>query len=181
MYEYDFSESRKKKTSKKPRKPIDVYSRALLILASRRQTEAELRRKLITRGHAAEEVEVTLDRLRDLCYLDDDLAAKDWAKEMARVGGYGRSRAIQKLISRGIIPDSAREEISHVWDDELELEHAKKVRDKMLRINPSLCDDLKGREKLWRSLINKGFKSEIVKDLVNENSYNNFDSRDKDV
>jgi regulatory protein len=178
MYEYDFSESGKKKKS---RKPIDVYSRALMILASRRQTETELRRKLITRGHSAEEVEETLDHLRDLRYLDDALAAKDWAKEMARVGGYGRSRAIQKLIARGINPDSAREEVASVWDDALELEHAIKVRDKILRVNPTLCNEIKGRNKLWRSLISKGFKSDIVKELVNENSYENFDSRDKDV
>ncbi|MCB2198885.1 RecX family transcriptional regulator [bacterium] len=152
---------------KKETKPRGTaFDRAVRLLASRRQTTVELRRKLAQRGFEKAEIEETLARLADLRYVDDSAAAHDWADELARTGGQGKAKALQKMIARGLPADRARQELDRAWDDELEHEHAKVMLAKLLRVTPQLADTSKGRAKLWRSLLNRGFHTEIVRDLI---------------
>lgn len=153
---------RKKET--KPRGT--AFDRAVRLLASRRQTTVELKRKLAQRGFDKAEIEETLVRLAELRYVDDNAAAHDWADELARNGGQGKSKALQKMIARGLPADRARDELDRAWDDDLEREHAKAMLAKLLRVTPDLAGTSKGRGKLWRSLLNRGFHSEIVRDLL---------------
>ena len=154
-------------TEKKGDKPSGTaFDRAVRILASRRQTTVEIRRKLQQRGYEKPEIEAALDRLGDLRYIDDAAATRDWADELARTGGQGKQKALQKLIKRGLDPEQCRRELDRAWDDELEQEHAQAVLGKLLRSTPGLAGTSKGRAKLWRSLLNRGFRGEIVRRLL---------------
>lgn len=145
---------------------MDAFERAIRMLASRRQTEAELRRKLRQRGHESEEIESTLARLRDLKYVDDEAAAVAWAEELARNGGQGRRRAEQKMIARGIALETARRELERVWDRDTEREHASRVLAKLRRGWEDEKPDARTRAKWVRSLLGRGFEMDVIRELL---------------
>lgn len=82
------------------------YNRALDALARRARSCAELRRWLLQREYAAEEVEQVLDRLVAGRLLDDLAFARGFAQ--ARLGegrGYGPARVRLELMRRGVARD----------------------------------------------------------------------------
>ncbi len=82
--------------------PPTAYRRAILRLARRDQSVAELRRALLDRGHDAAEVETAIDRLRREKYLDDAGYAERFARSRLAHQGLGRSRIRQALRVRGV-------------------------------------------------------------------------------
>jgi len=154
------------KSKKEKAAPASAYDRAVRLLASRRHTTVELRRKLKQRDYSSAEIEEALARLAELKYVDDAAAAKDWADELARMGGQGRMKAAQKLIARGIAPEVAHRELDWAWDDELERDHAHHSLERLLKVTPTLVETRKGRAKLWRSLMNRGYDAGVVRELL---------------
>jgi regulatory protein len=82
--------------------PPTAYQRALRRLARRDQSEAELRRALLDRGHGAAEIEAALERLRRERYLDDAGFAERFARRRMAHSGHGRLRVGQDLRERGV-------------------------------------------------------------------------------
>jgi regulatory protein len=75
---------------------------ALNLLSRRDHSEAELRRKLSTKGFSAEELDAVMTRLLDAGYLDDRRFAHSFADAAIRNGrGYG-FRLRMDLSRRGI-------------------------------------------------------------------------------
>jgi regulatory protein len=82
--------------------PPTAYRRAILRLARRDHSVAELRRALLERGHDTVEVEKAIDRLRREKYLDDAGYAERFARSRLAHQGLGRSRIRQALRVRGV-------------------------------------------------------------------------------
>jgi regulatory protein len=82
------------------------YNRALDALARRARSRAELRRWLVEREYAAEEVELVLDRLVAGRLLDDLAFARGFAHARLGAGrGYGPARVRLELMRRGVARD----------------------------------------------------------------------------
>lgn len=112
---------------------LGAFDRSLLILAGRPHSAVELSRKLRQRGHAGEEVEAVVERLRELGYLDDRAFAQSligW-----RSASRGRRAMASELAARGVAREVAQEVLGGL-DPEAELEAARKLaaRD---RANPA--------------------------------------------
>jgi regulatory protein len=106
------------------RSELGAYDRALLILAGRPHSSAELRRKLRQRGHDADEVEATLTRLGEAGYLDDRAFAQSlvgW-----RSGKRGRRAMASELAARGVSRDVAMDVLGEL-DPAAELEAARRL------------------------------------------------------
>jgi regulatory protein len=146
--------------------PLSAWERTVKILAGRRHAAAELRRKLAARGHEAGEVEGALARARELGYLDDEGAARDWARELAHRGGQGRRRARKKLIARGLDPALVQRALDEVWDDELERAHLEEVLDRLLARDPEALATREGRARLHRKLLSRGFSRGVSAELL---------------
>jgi regulatory protein len=82
--------------------PPTAYRRALLRLARRDHSVAELRRALLDRGHDPDEVEAALQRLRRERYVDDAGFAERFARARMAHPGHGRLRIRQDLRQRGV-------------------------------------------------------------------------------
>ncbi len=82
--------------------PPTAYRRAILRLARRDHSVAELRRALLERGHTSAEVEEALDRLRRERYLDDSSYAERFARSRLAHQHVGRLRIRQALRERGV-------------------------------------------------------------------------------
>ncbi len=103
---------------------LGAFDRALLILAGRPHSAAELGRKLRSKGHGAEEVEATLGRLGELGYVDDRAFAESlvgW-----RSGTRGRRAMAAELAARGVSRQVALEVLDGL-DPQSELGAARKV------------------------------------------------------
>lgn len=109
---------------KTTRSDLGAFDRALLILAGRPHSAAELARKLRQRGHGGDEVEAAIARLRGVGYLDDRAFAQSlvgW-----RSASRGRRAMASELAARGVSRDVAQEVLGEV-DADTELEAAAKI------------------------------------------------------
>ena len=106
---------------------LKAFDRALLILAGRPHSAAELARKLRQRGHDADEVAAAVDRLRDIGYLDDRAFAESLVGWRSR--SRGRRAMASELAARGVARDVALEVLGAV-DAESELEAARKLAER---------------------------------------------------
>ena len=93
------------------RPPATCYNRALDALARRARSRSELRRWLLERDYAADEVDAVLERLVAGRLLDDLAFARGFAHARLGAGrGFGQTRVRLELLRRGV----ARELIDRV-------------------------------------------------------------------
>ena len=82
----------------------DAFEVALAALRRKERATAELRAWLATRGHASEEIEATIGRLKELGELDDERFALRYAEDKRELRGWGAERIREALASRGVAP-----------------------------------------------------------------------------
>jgi regulatory protein len=93
-----------------------VFDCALRVLTLRDHSEAELRRKLKEKGYL-EGVEETVERLRELGYLDDARFARSFAASAIRNGrGYG-ARLKMELSRRGVAGPIIQEALAALGEE----------------------------------------------------------------
>ncbi|MEE9273996.1 MAG: regulatory protein RecX [bacterium] len=146
--------SGKKKAGGKasPSAPERMEASALRILARRAHTRAELRRKLRLRGHPVGEVDVLLDRLTEIGYLDDEAAARGWARHRLEVRPMGRRRLAAELAEKGIARESLEAVLEEAYPEGVERELAlRAARKRGLGAGPG------SRERMVRFLRGRGF------------------------
>src|SRR4051812_14879001 len=79
-----------------------VYDRALNMLALRARSSDELRKKLVQKGETAEIVDVALERLRQIGFLDDASFARQFARSKTLGAGLSKRRLKQQLARKGV-------------------------------------------------------------------------------
>ena len=141
--------------------PPTAYRRAILRLARRDHTVAELRRALLERGHETAEVDEALERLRREKYLDDGGYAERFARSRLVHQGLGRARIRQALRQRGVgrgeTEAGLRTALGDVDEDALVDTLARRYWKQHARLEP-------GRRlpRLWAFLVRRGFQAGLV-------------------
>ncbi len=90
---------------------------ALRLLTGRDHSEAELAGRLRRKGFNAEDIEKTLNRCRELGYLDDGRYARQRARMLTCSGRAVGYRLFAELKHRGIDEATAREAIDDILSD----------------------------------------------------------------
>jgi regulatory protein len=145
--------------------PPTAYQRALLRLARRDQSVAELRRALLSRGHAPDEVEGTILRLRRERYLDDGGFAERFARSRMAHQGLGRARVRQGLRQRGVARAEAEAGVAAAL---LEVDE-RRVLDGLARRYWRQHASVEPRRRvprLWAFLLRRGFAPGLVRDRL---------------
>lgn len=97
------------------------YQRAIDLLSRRAHFAAELRTKLRQRDFETDEVEATLERLRQERYVDDDATSRLWVEQQLRRKAQGPRKLLAGLLRRGVERDLAftvvQEEADPLEDD----------------------------------------------------------------
>lgn len=145
--------------------PPTAYRRAVLRLARRDHTVAELRRALLERGHEPAEVDEAIERLRRERYLDDSGYAERYARSRLAHYGLGRSRIRQALRMRGVgrgeaeagLTTALREVDEGAVVDEL----ARRYWKQHARVEP-----VHRVPRLWAFLLRRGFAAGLVKERL---------------
>ena len=94
------------------------YDYALNLLAARAYTTSALRRKLVQKGHAKDDVDATISRLLDNGLLNDGKYAEEFARQRLVVAGASQRRVEQLLAQKGIARDVARAATEKVVEEE---------------------------------------------------------------
>ena len=141
--------------------PGAAYVRALRRLGRRDHSESELRCALLERGHAPEEVEAALARLRGERYLDDAGFAERFARSRLARHGLGPLRVRQGLrqrgVERGVAEAGLRAALREVPEAEVLDALARRYWRQHTRDEPP-----HRLRKLWAFLLRRGFPAPLV-------------------
>ncbi len=135
--------------------------RAFRLLAVRARSEQELRAKLKERGYDEAVVGDVAARLRELKYLDDESFAREWARNLAVNRLLGNRRIEASLREKGIPRELTGRVIAEVRE-ELSEEKALRMLIGKKRGKSAVKPDEKEKRRLARSLVGKGFPTELV-------------------
>ena len=142
---------------------LATYDRALNMLAARARSAAELRRLLIRKGEPASQVDVAIDRLRTIGFLDDAAFARQFTRSKAVGGGLSRRRVQQELSKRGVARDVSDDAIEEVFTEEDVDEEAsiERVARKKLRTLAKLEPAVQ-RRRLYGFLARRGYDADDI-------------------
>lgn len=141
---------------------------ALRYLASRARTTAQVRARLAKDG-LEEHADAVVDWLRNLGYLDDAAYARARARSLLTHGRAGPRLAELRLVASGIAQGPAREAIAAVVQDATdgagELALCRALAERRAKGAVSALDP-RGRQRLARFLLGRGFAGPIVARVV---------------
>ena len=132
-------------------------------LAMRDRTEAEIRRCLGRRGHAAEVADGAVAELRHQGYLDDARFARRFAEDRRTLDGWGLERIRVRLAELGVAGDLVEACCPNVPEDELAAA-VDVLRRRLLR-TPR---DERERQRALGLLVRRGFELELAYDAVRQ-------------
>jgi regulatory protein len=142
-----------------------AYQRALLRLARRDHSEAELRTALAREGFAKAEVDGTLSRLRRERLIDDSGYASRFARSRMAHHGLGRYRVHQALRRRGVPSGVAEAGIREALVDVPEAAVLEAVARRYWR-QRSADEPRRRLRKLWAFLLRRGFPPDLVRERL---------------
>lgn len=130
-------------------------------VAARAQTTGEIREKLRTRAEHPEDIDATINKLREYGFLDDAKFAESFAAARLENQGFGKQRATQDLRRRRIAPALAERATEKVYEkaDETELIEAFLRRKYRNADREHLFEDQKSLASAYRRLRVAGFQT----------------------
>lgn len=138
-----------------------VYDQAIKLLSIRLHTTGELHQKMRQRGFRDRDIVPVLRKLEELGFLDDERFAQIFVDNLKRYKDWGHYGIKAKLLARRIpseIAEAALKEFFTLVDEETV---ARRFIGKLKR------QGRKDFEKLMRSLASKGFRSDIIRKVIN--------------
>lgn len=97
---------------------VKIRDAALNLLSYRARTRAELRRRLVAKGHRPARVDPCLDRLTARGLLDDAAVAAAFVRDRLRHRPRGKTRLRQELRGLGVQAELAARVVDDVLDEE---------------------------------------------------------------
>lgn len=140
----------------------EAFEAACRSLAARRQTRAEVARKLARKGFPPDVAEAALDRVARLGFLDDAGLAADHARALADGRLYGRRRIAQSLTARGLSREAVASALDAASpaDASAEAERARRALERARRVPPA--GDRDARRKAAQYLARRGFDWDAI-------------------
>jgi regulatory protein len=136
--------------------------KAYRLLALRAHSEKELRAKLREGGFAEGMIAGVVEKCRGLGYLDDGKFARQRARELAVNHLAGDRRIAVDLRERGIAEELSREAIAAVREELGEEEALDQLLRKRSKGMAIAALDGRGRARLARGLMGKGFPASLI-------------------
>jgi regulatory protein len=145
----------------------ECFDAATKLLASRLQSTAEMRRKLMRKEYGETIVDAVIDDLTRLGYLDDERFAKTKALSAAEHKQHGRRRAKVELLKAGVKSDVADRALQDVYESTDTLAGARQLAQKqaarLRKLDPQVA-----RRRLIGMLQRRGYDYDDIKPVVEE-------------
>ena len=142
--------------------------KAFQLLAVRGRSEKELRLKLKEKGFDEAVIGEVVTRFYELKYLDDASFARQWARNLGVNRLFGDRRIVSSLREKGISPPLIEEAIAALRSEMSETEAIKILIGKKTTSHHVMNRDDKIKGRLFRSLMGKGFPTDLIFHMLNE-------------
>ncbi len=150
---------------------MDIKDTALKYLTSRARTCGEIAKHLREKGFEQEEIQETIERLKQLHYLDDmDYCLQYFAYAFGK--GRGALRAKRELEEKGVSREIIQIAFEEYEAEESELERA---RQQAAKIAAGKEPDRKLMAKIGRRLTTMGYSSDVIYQVIGSYMRNEYD------
>jgi regulatory protein len=95
--------------------PTELWDYALKSAGARAQSTGEMRSKLRQRAAVAEDVETTIEKLKEYGFLNDQRYAENFASARLENDGFGKQRALRDLAQRRVSSAVAQGAVEQVY------------------------------------------------------------------
>ena len=134
---------------------------ALRLLSYRPRSEQELRGRLARNGLGREVIEETLDRLRELGYLDDEAFARAWTETRQAIRPRSSQLLTAELRRWGVAQETAERATASISDEDAAYRAASRRLPTLRGLEyPRL------RERLGRFLTQRGFSYDVARRTI---------------
>ena len=144
----------------------ECFDRAMQYLARRMHSQMELKRKLLKAEFVAEVIDIVLQKLRDLNYVDDAEFARQKLQQAQRKL-VGERRAMLELRKSGVDAGTARHAVEEHFNSDLAADNAQTLITKNVS-RLSRLDPVTAKRRLIGLLQRRGFDYETIKPLVDK-------------
>ena len=144
-----------------------AYNYALNLLAARPYSTQSLRRKLVQKEYAPDEIGGAIERLTSNGLLNDARYAEQYARSKILSTGASKRRLQQELYRKGIKGDTATNAIASVIEEE-EIDPAEMI-ERVAKKKLAQLGDLEPlvlRRRLFAFLARRGYELEDIKSVV---------------
>ena len=142
----------------------EALKSAVKFLSYRARSEAEVQTKLSQLGYSQEIIGATLQKLRGLNYLDDEVFARDWALGRAEGRGYGPLRIERELQQKGIAKSVISQVVKETFGQQEGKERARALLEKRFRGKD--LDDRKVLQRAVAFLQRRGYRSSVIAEVL---------------
>ena len=139
----------------------DAYVDGLKLAAGRELSEAQLRQRLARKGHAQQEIDAAVARLKEEHAIDDARVAETIARTETSTRRRGKLRVRMQIERAGISTSTARKAVDDVFG-ELDADTLLEAALTRRMLGRERIDDDKEFQRLYRYLLNQGFDGERV-------------------
>jgi regulatory protein len=148
---------------------VQVYDRALNMLAFRARASAELSRALVRKGADRILVDRVVGRLKEQGILDDVAFAQAYTRAKVLGASQSRRRVQQGLAKKGVARDVSENAIASVWEDEAVDQHAivERAARKKLRALAKL-EPVVRKRRLYAFLARRGYEGDDIRRVMTE-------------
>ena len=138
---------------------MSAREEALKIILTKKRTAKQVYEKLILKEYSEEEAKEAVEYYKEKGYIDERDFAGRYARDAAKIKGWGAGRIKCELKMRGISEEDAEEALNDIEFD---------VTSLMKKKFP-VCGDLKEKQKIINHFLRRGFSFREVSDAFKEN------------
>lgn len=147
---------------------LEEYNKAfnycIYMLSKKDKTKKEITTKLNKKGYDEDIVIKTIEKLKDLKYINDEIYCKKFINDRIKFSSKGKNKIKMELYQKGVNKDTISEKIKEI-DDNSEYERALLVGEKKLK-SLKEKDKYKLKQKLFSHLVYKGFDFNIINKVI---------------
>lgn len=139
---------------------------ALRYLSYRNRTEGEMRQFLLNKGIDSDEVDLTINKLVSLGYINDDVFADEYIRCQMENKTISKTQLYYKMLNLKIHPDTAKTALDRI-DTEKEQFNIMKLISKLYKTVQSKYNDGETIKKaILHKLLSRGFEYTISKNCI---------------
>jgi regulatory protein len=152
-----------------------ALQKAYRLLSMRPHSEKEMGKKLREKGFPLAVVKEALEKLHELKYLDDELFARQWARNLAVNKLWGNRKIIISLQEKGVSAELISAAIDEARREIFEEEAITfLIKKKASRIKLAALD-LKEKKRIFQNLLGRGFSAGLILNKLGRIAQDEFD------
>jgi regulatory protein len=152
----------------------NAKQKAYRYLALRPRSEKEVAKKLKEKGFPANIIQETLEKLRDLKYINDNSFSSQWARHLAVNKLWGNRKIIADLQEKGINKEAIEEAVKTARLELSEEDAIALLIKKKTTKHKSDKTDTEEKRKIFQHLLGRGFPPGLILQKLGKMSEDNI-------